>query len=305
MSLSLKILGCSSATPTPQRYSTAQVLNVLERFFLIDCGEGAQINMRRFGVNMLRINHIFISHVHGDHFLGLPGVLSSMSMQGRKSDLHIYCHEKLHTLIDAFLATFEIPLEYKIIYHHLVSEGEPRLIYEDEKLTVHSFPLRHRVPTCGFIFREKPKLRHLKGQMADDLNIPISCRFGIRQGDDYTDENGNTYPNSMLTSDPDRSCSYAFMSDTVKLTRAVPWIEGVDLLYHEATYGDDNLKRARENNHSTARQAAEIALAANVGKLVIGHYSNRYKDLQPLLDEARSVFPESYLAKDGEVFEVK
>lgn len=305
MSLSLKILGCSSATPTPQRYSTAQVLNVLERFFLIDCGEGAQINMRRFGVNMLRINHIFISHVHGDHFLGLPGVLSSMSMQGRKSDLHIYCHEKLHTLIDAFLATFEIPLEYKIIYHHLVSEGEPRLIYEDEKLTVHSFPLRHRVPTCGFIFREKPKLRHLNGQMADDLNIPISCRFGIRQGDDFTDENGNIYPNSMLTSDPDRSCSYAFMSDTVKLTRAVPWIEGVDLLYHEATYGDDNLKRARENNHSTARQAAEIALAANVGKLVIGHYSNRYKDLQPLLDEARSVFPESYLAKDGEVFEVK
>ena len=305
MSLSLKILGCSSATPTPQRYSTAQVLNVLERFFLIDCGEGAQINMRRFGVNMLRINHIFISHVHGDHFLGLPGVLSSMSMQGRKSDLHIYCHEKLHTLIDAFLATFEIPLEYKIIYHHLVSEGEPRLIYEDEKLTVHSFPLRHRVPTCGFIFREKPKLRHLNGQMADDLNIPISCRFGIRQGDDFTDENGNIYPNSMLTSDPDRSCSYAFMSDTVKLTRAVPWIEGVDLLYHEATYGDDNLKRARENNHSTARQAAEIAQAANVGKLVIGHYSNRYKDLQPLLDEARSVFPESYLAKDGEVFEVK
>ena len=305
MSLSLKILGCSSATPTPQRYSTAQVLNVLERFFLIDCGEGAQINMRRFGVNMLRINHIFISHVHGDHFLGLPGVLSSMSMQGRKSDLHIYCHEKLHTLIDAFLATFEIPFEYKIIYHHLVSEGEPRLIYEDEKLTVHSFPLRHRVPTCGFIFREKPKLRHLNGQMADDLNIPISCRFGIRQGDDFTDENGNIYPNSMLTSDPDRSCSYAFMSDTVKLTRAVPWIEGVDLLYHEATYGDDNLKRARENNHSTARQAAEIALAANVGKLVIGHYSNRYKDLQPLLDEARSVFPESYLAKDGEVFEVK
>ena len=305
MSLSLKILGCSSATPIPQRYSTAQVLNVLERFFLIDCGEGAQINMRRFGVNMLRINHIFISHVHGDHFLGLPGVLSSMSMQGRTSDLHIYCHEKLHTLIDAFLATFEMPLEYKIIYHHLTYENGLTLLYEDEKLTVHSFPLRHRVPTCGFLFREKPKLRHLNGNLADELKIPIRCRFGIRQGDDYTDDNGNTYPNSQLTTDPERACSYAFMSDTVKLTKAVPWIAGVDLLYHEATYGEDNMKRARDNNHSTARQAAEIAQAANVGKLVIGHYSNRYKDLQPLLDEARAVFPETYLAKDGEVFEVK
>ncbi len=305
MSLSLKILGCSAATPTPQRYSTAQVLNVLERFFLIDCGEGAQINMRRFGVNMLRINHIFISHVHGDHFLGLPGVLSSMSMQGRTSDLHIYCHEKLHTLIDAFWATFEMQIPYKIIYHHLVAEGEPMLIYEDEKLTVHSFPLRHRVPTCGFIFREKPKLRHLNGEIANELGIPISKRLSVRQGEDYTDDNGKTYPNAMLTTEPDRLCSYAFMSDTVKLTRAVPWISGVDLLYHEATYGEDNLKRARENKHSTARQAAEIAQAANVGKLVIGHYSNRYKDLQPLLEEARSVFPETYLAKDGEVFEVK
>ena len=161
------------------------------------------------------------------------------------------------------------------------------------------------MPTCGFLFREKPKLRHLNGNLADELKIPIRCRFGIRQGDDYTDDNGNTYPNSQLTTDPERACSYAFMSDTVKLTKAVPWIEGVDLLYHEATYGEDNMKRARDNNHSTARQAAEIAQAANVGKLVIGHYSNRYKDLQPLLDEARAVFPETYLAKDGEVFEVK
>lgn len=254
---------------------------------------------------MLRINHIFISHVHGDHFLGLPGVISSMSMHGRTSDLHIYCHEKLHTLIEAFLATFEMPLEFKIIYHHLVSEGEPQLIYEDDKLTVHSFPLRHRVPTCGFIFREKPKLRHLNGMLANELQIPISKRFGIKQGDDYTAPDGTIYPNDTLTNEPDRACSYAFMSDTVKLTKAVPWIEGVDLLYHEATYGEDNLKRARENNHSTARQAAEIAQAAHVGKLIIGHYSNRYKNVQPLVDEARKVFPETYPAKDGAVFEVK
>lgn len=305
MSLSLKILGCSSATPTPQRYSTAQVLNVLERFFLIDCGEGAQINMRRFGVNMLRINHIFISHVHGDHFLGLPGVLSSMSMQGRTADLHIYCHEKLHSLLDAFIGTFEMPMPYNIIYHHLTYENGLTLLYEDDKLTVHSFPLRHRVPTCGFLFREKPKLRHLNGNLANELEIPISKRFGIKQGDDYTAPDGTVYSNSTLTDAPDRSCSYAFMSDTVKLTKAVPWIEGVDLLYHEATYGEDNLKRARDNNHSTARQAAEIAQEAHAGKLIIGHYSNRYKDLQPLLDEARAVFPETYLANDGAVFDIK
>ena len=305
MSLSLRILGCSSATPTPDRYSTAQVLNVLERFFLIDCGEGAQINMRRFGVNMLRINHIFISHVHGDHFLGLPGVLSSMNMQGRTSDLHIYCHQKLHTLLEAFIGTFEMPMAYNIIYHELSYENGLTLLYEDDKVTVHSFPLRHRVPTCGFLFREKPKLRHLDGALADELEIPISKRLGIKQGDDYTAPDGTFYPNSTITNDPDRSCSYAFMSDTVKLPKAVPWIEGVDLLYHEATYGEDNLKRARDNNHSTARQAAEIAQAAKVGKLIIGHYSNRYKDLQPLLDEARCVFPETYLAKDGCVFDIK
>lgn len=305
MSLSLKILGCSSATPTPDRYSTAQVLNVLERFFLIDCGEGAQINMRRYKINMLRINHIFISHVHGDHFLGLPGVLSSMNMQGRTSDLHIYSHEKLHTLINAFIDTFDAPLGYNIIYHKLSGDNGLSLIYEDDKVTVHSFPLRHRIPTCGFLFREKPKLRHLNGEMAKELNIPIYKRINIKQGEDFTDADGIVHPNSELTTEPDHSCSYAFMSDTVKLTKAIPWIEGVDLLYHEATYGEDNKKRARDNHHSTAKQAAEIAAAAHVGKLVIGHYSNRYKDLQPLLDEARTVFAETYTAKDGATFEVK
>lgn len=304
MSLSLKILGCSSATPTPDRYSTAQVLNVLERFLLIDCGEGAQINMRKFKVNMLRINHIFISHVHGDHFLGLPGVLSSMNMQGRTADLHIYSHEKLHHLIDTFIDTFDSPLGYSIIYHKLSYDNGLTLIYEDDKLTVHSFPLRHRVPTCGFLFREKPHLRHLNGEIAKELDIPLYKRINIKQGEDYVDANGKVYPNEMLTTEPDHSCSYAFMSDTVKLTRAIPLIENVDLLYHEATYAEDNIKRARDNHHSTAKQAAEIAKEANVGKLVIGHYSNRYKDLTPLITEARAVFPETYAAKDGALFEV-
>ncbi len=305
MSLTLKILGCSSARPTPDRYSTAQVLNVLERFFLIDCGEGAQINMRRYRVNMLQINHIFISHAHGDHFYGLPGVISSMSMQNRTADLHIYCNERLAELLNAIVSIGDSQLGFNIIYHHLTYANGLTLLYEDEKVTVHSFPLRHRVPTCGFLFREKPKLRHLNGVLANELEIPISKRFGIKQGDDYIAPDGTIYKNEQLTTPPDRLCSYAFMSDTMKLTKAVPWIEGVDLLYHEATYGEDNKKRAKDNCHSTAKQAAEIAKAANVGKLIIGHYSNRYKDLQPLLDEAHTVFPETYLAKDGEDFVVK
>lgn len=305
MSLSLRILGCSAASPTPDRYSTAQVLNVLERFFLIDCGEGAQINMRKYKINMMRINHIFISHAHGDHFLGLPGVISSMCMQGRTSDLHIYSHEKLHSLIDTFISSFDTQLEFKIIYHKLTYENKLTLIYEDDKVTVHSFPLRHRVPTCGFLFREKEKLRHLNGELANKLNIPISKRLSIKQGADYIDENGKCYPNEMLTKAPDKACSYAFMSDTVKLSRAAELIKNVDLLYHEATYCEDNKKRARDNHHSTAKQAAEIALAANVGKLIIGHYSNRYNDLTPLLNEACEVFPETYLTRDGAVFNVK
>ena len=305
MSLTLKILGCSSARPTPDRYSTAQALNVLERFFLIDCGEGAQINMRRFGVNMLRINHIFISHAHGDHFYGLPGVISSMSMQGRTSDLHIYGNEKLGPLLETITSITDNQLGFNIVFHNLTYKSGLTLLYEDEKLTVHSFPLRHSVPTCGFLFREKPQLRHLNGVLADELQIPISKRFGIKQGDDYVAPDGTIYPNSELTKDPAPPRSYAFMSDTEKLAKAVPWIEGVDLLYHEATYGEDNKKRARENSHSTARQAAEIALAAKVGKLIIGHYSNRYDNIKPLIDEARAVFPETYAAKDGAVFEVK
>lgn len=305
MSITLKILGCSSARPTPNRYSTAQVLNVLERFFLIDCGEGAQINMRRYKINMLQINHIFISHAHGDHFYGLPGVISSMSMQNRTSDLHIYCNPKLGELMQAILGINESPLGFNVIFHNLTYENGLTMLFEDDKVEVYSFPLRHRVPTCGFLFREKPKLRHLNGLLANELQIPISKRFGIKQGDDYIAPDGTIYPNNMLTTAPDRQCSYAFMSDTVKLTKAIPWIEAVDLLYHEATYGEADLKRAKDNYHSTAKQAAEIAKAANVGQLVIGHFSNRYKDLQPLLEEAQSVFQNTQLAADGAEFVVK
>lgn len=304
MSFCLKILGCSSATPTPNRYSTAQVLNVLERFFLIDCGEGAQIRMRQYKINPLRINHIFISHMHGDHYLGLPGLLSSMGLQGRTNDLHIYANHQLETLINCFLDTFDHPIGFNIIFHHLEYSGL-NLLYEDDKLTIYSFPLRHRIPTCGFLFKEKPRLRHINGEMAKALEIPISKLQSIKEGADYTTEDGRFFENKLITKEPEPPHSYAFVSDTVKLNKIVPWINGIDLLYHEATYANDNKERAKTMHHSTASQAAEIAAAANVKRLIIGHYSNRYKDLTILQNEAREIFAESYLTNDGDEFEVK
>jgi ribonuclease Z len=259
--------------------------------------------LRRYKVKFTRINHIFISHLHGDHFLGLFGVISSMNLLDRKNDLYIFGPPRLKELIDGFLSTFDRPLGYTIIFRPLKYK-EPDLLYEDEKLTIHSFPLRHRIPTCGFIFREKPRMRNLKGEIIKELNIPVSQLYAIKLGGDYTDNEGNIFKNEYLTKDPGKPRSFIFMSDTVKLTKVLPLVEGVDLLYHESTYAEEGKTRAKETGHSTARQAAEMAKQANVKKLIIGHFSNRYKDLNVLLDEAREVFPNTYLAKDGICFDV-
>ncbi len=304
MDFSLRILGSSSALPTPERFSTAQVLNVLERFFLIDCGEGTQIQFRRFKVKTGKLNHIFISHLHGDHFLGIFGIISTFNLLDRKHPLNIYGPYKLKGLIDTFLATFDHTLGYEIKYHALHYDDGLTLLFEDDKLTVESFPLRHRVPTCGFLFKEKPRLRSLRKDMITHLNIPIKELHGIREGNSFTDIEGTFYSNEQLTLKPPKARSYAFVSDTAKLEKIVPLISGIDLLYHESTFADEGKKRAKQTGHTTARQAAEIALKANVGKLLLGHFSNRYKNLNILLNEAREVFPHSYLATDGKEFSV-
>jgi len=289
--------------PTPSRFSTAQVLNVLERFFLIDCGEGTQIQLRRFSIRYSKINHIFISHLHGDHFLGLFGLISSFNLLNRKLDLHIYGPFRLKEVMDVFLSTFDRPLGFSIVFHPHHYSGK-QLIYEDDKLTVETFPLRHRVPTCGFLFKEKARLRNLNSEMLTKLQISIRELQKIKEGSDYEDENGTIYLNSQLTHDPLPPRSYAFISDTSKTKTIVPFIQGVDLLYHEATYADEGKKRAKETGHSTARQAAEIARLAGVKQLVIGHFSNRYKNLDILLKEAQQVFPNTVLAIDGQEYKV-
>lgn len=289
--------------PTPNRFSTAQVLNVLERFFLIDCGEGTQIQLRKFGVRYTRINHIFISHLHGDHFLGLFGLISSLNLLDRKQPLNIYGPFRLKELLDQFLSTFDHPLGFKIEFHPHKYEGK-QLLFEDEMVKVEAFPLRHRVPTCGFVFTEKKRLKTIRKEKIEAFHIPIREIQGIKEGADFIDEHGTVHKNKELTIEPPEPRSYAFVSDTAKNLQIVKYIKGVDLLYHEATFADEGKKRAKQTGHSTARQAGEIAREAQVKKLIIGHFSNRYKKLDELLEQAREEFPETYLAVDGEDFDV-
>jgi ribonuclease Z len=298
MNFSLKILGSSSAMPTPERYSTAQVLNVLERFFLIDCGEGTQIQMRRFKIKYTKINHVFISHLHGDHFLGLFGFISTMNLQGRNTDLHIYAPFKLEALLQAFINTMDHGLNYEIIFHPHEYNGT-KTIYEDKKVEVTSFPLRHRIPTVGFLFKEKPSLRNLKKNVVEELNIPISKIQGIKEGEDFINEEGAVFPNKNLTIPPPHPRSYAFASDTAYMPKLSEIVNEVDLLYHEATYTNTDKKLAKATGHSTAEQAAQIAKNANAKKLLLGHFSNRYKNKMDFLCEAEKIFPPTILAKDG------
>ncbi len=305
MKFEVTILGSNSALPTVKRYPTAQVLNVLERFFLIDCGEGTQIRMRQFGVPMSRINHIFISHAHGDHFFGLIGLLSTYGLLGRKSDLHIYSHKKIEQIISLQLELLQTVLPYKV-YFHTILGNEPQLLFEDDKVTVQAFPLRHgAMPCAGFLFREKERMRSLIPEMITAYNIPISCRQNIKMGDDFITDDGTVVPNERLTKAPKPPRAYAFCSDTAPYQKIIPVIKGVDLLYHEATFLKTEEKLAKTTYHSTAEQAAQMAKAAEAGELLIGHFSSRAKTTDNHLAEAQAVFPNTKIAEDGKTFGVE
>jgi len=298
---SVTILGSSSAQPTLTRFPTSQVVSLNERLYMIDCGEGTQIQLRKFGIKTGKINHIFISHLHGDHIFGLPGLISTMALGGKKGELHIYSHSELKLMMDQlmkFMIEFE---DFKVIYHPLNFRSRA-VIYEDSKIIVDSFPLKHRIPCCGFIFREKPHDLHLRGDIIDYLNIPIRDRIAIKNGADYLTPEGKTILNQDLTFPADPVRSYAFCTDTLCLKKIIPIIENVDLLYHEATFADDLSDLALKTYHTTARQAAQLALEADVKKLIIGHFSSRYKSVIPLVDEARVVFPNTFSANDGDKF---
>jgi ribonuclease Z len=299
----LTILGTSSALPTSKRYPTAHVLNICERFFLIDCGEGTQIQLRKYAVKFSRINHIFISHLHGDHYYGLIGLLSSFALLGRKNDLHIYAHSELPEILKIQLEYLQNDIVYKIIWHPL-NFRKPMVILDDEKVKITSFPLKHRIPCCGFLFSEKPGLKNIIKEKIEEYNIPIKDIQHIKNGADFIDQNGKVIPNEELTRPLKIARKYAFCTDTLYLPKLKEILEGVNLLYHEATYDKRFQKQAKENFHSTAEQAAMLAQSCRAGQLLVGHFSARYKDTSLLLEEARSIFPSTLIAEEGMVIKI-
>ncbi len=301
MTFQLTILGSSSAIPTSEKYPTAQVLKVHERFFLIDCGEGTQIRLRKFRINFSRIRHIFISHLHGDHFFGLPGFILTRNLLGIKSDIHIFAHQNLEEMLDPLLKHLKGELSFRINFYPL-NFRDPEKIISDKDLDVVSFPLRHSVPCCGFLFREKEFLPSFKKEKIKEYNIPLRLIQSIKEGADFLTSEGILIPHSEMTMPPPAPRSYAFCTDTAIHEPITEIIKDVDLLYHEATFLDDMEKWASQTLHSTARQAASLALKANAKKLILGHFSTRYKDLSLFLREAVSVFPDTELAADGACF---
>ncbi len=302
MKFSVTVLGSSSALPTASRNLTAHLLNAYERFFLIDCGEGTLRQLRRFKINISKINNLFISHLHGDHYFGIFGLLTTFSLLGRSKDFHIFAHEELHELINCQLKQEE--LSYNIVFHKL-NKTENEIIYEDKKITVRSFPLKHRIASNGFLFKEKLGDRNIKKELIPYYNLSVKDIVSIKKGNDFIDNEGNIISNEHLTKKPHKQRSYAFCSDTVFYPPIIDIIKDVDLLYHESTFAEDMKERAKKTLHSTAKDAAEIAKRANAKGLLIGHFSTRYRNLDILQKEAAEVFPNVSLAVDGNTYEIK
>jgi ribonuclease Z len=303
MTFELTVLGSSSALPTSVKFPTAQVLNVHERFFLIDCGEGAQIQLRKARIKFGRINQVFISHLHGDHVFGLFGLLSTFNLLGRKTKLHLYGHSDLQNIIDFYLTQFAPNNNFPIEIHPVVKR-KIQLIYEDKAVEVYAFPLKHRVPTFGYLFREKSGLLNIRKDVIEKYKLQVKQILDIKHGNDLLLESGETIPNGKLTERHVEPRSYAYCSDTAVYEKIVTWVKGVSLLYHEATFLNKDRKLAKETTHSTAMQAATIASKAGVEKLLIGHFSSRYKSTDLLKDEARQVFTESYIAEELHTYPV-
>lgn len=299
----LTILGSSSATPTSKRHPTAQLLNIAERFFLIDCGEATQIQLRRYRIRFQRINHIFISHLHGDHYLGLMGLLSSLHLLGRKTKLHIYHPPGLKMIIDLQLELSGTVLNYEIEWHEHNLE-KSTVIFEDQLITVETIILNHRIPCCGFIFREKPRMSSLDKEKVDFYQVPRSQYMSVKNGNDAVLEDGTVIPNQMLTRGRPKPRSYAFCSDTRFDPRVIEAVKGMDLLYHESTFLHELLERAKQTHHTTAKEAGMVARLSGAERLIIGHFSVRYMDLTPLLEEARTEFTNTWLAEEGAVFNI-
>ena len=298
------ILGCGSALPTLRHCPSSQLINLREKLFMVDCGEGTQVQFRRSRQKFSRLSHIFISHLHGDHIFGLIGLLSTLALSGRTAPMFIHAHAELETLMRPQLDFFCKGITFPVEFIALPTDRKSHLIFDDRSVEVYTIPLKHRVPSCGFIFREKALLPHIRRDMIDFLEIPYYAINTIKEGAGWTTPDGDFYPNHRLVYPSEPARSYAYCSDTSYVPANVEFLKDVDVLYHEATFGQEYVQRAHETLHSTAEEAALIARAAGVKKLILGHYSSRYDDEQCLLDEARAVFPDTELAMEGKVFSI-
>ncbi|WP_289046092.1 ribonuclease Z [uncultured Olleya sp.] len=300
--MKLNILGCYSATPRTFTNPTAQVLEINNHIFLIDCGEGTQVQLRKNKVKFNRIKHIFISHLHGDHFFGLVGLISTFRLLGRDTDLHIYAPKGLKEVITLQMKLSNSWTNYNLYFHELTSKSS-EIIFEDQKVTVQTIPLDHRVYTNGFLFKEKEGERKLNMNAVLNSSIDVSYYRKLKQGFDVTNEAGTLIKNDAVTFPPNKPKSYAFCSDTAYNEAIVPIIDEVDVLYHESTFLEQHAKLAAPTKHCTAKQAASIAKQANVGQLILGHYSTRYSDLNVFKEEAQTIFDNVKLGDDGKIFE--
>lgn len=303
MKFEVLVLGNSSATPIFERHPTAQIVNFNEHIFLVDCGEGTQMQLNRYSVKSNKISHIFISHLHGDHYLGLVGLLSSMNLHGRFSDLHLYGPAPLIEIINIQLKYSETTLQYNLIFHPTNPEEE-EVIFQNNTISVSSFPLKHRVSTTGFRFDEMPRQRTLLRDKIVHMNIPTVFYQQLKRGIDCVDIDGTVYKAEELTHPAPKSRSYAYCSDTRAFDSYISSIQDVDLLYHESTFMHDMIARAIDTFHSTSLEAAQVAKQVGAKKLLLGHYSARYRDLNPLLEEAKLEFVNTALSLEGKWYKV-
>lgn len=294
----INILGCGAALPTPRRLSSSQIVNIREKLFMLDCAEGAQMALRRSRLSFSHLQAIFLTHLHGDHVFGLMGLLSTFGLLGRIQDLHIYGPQDLQRVFQPQIDYFCADSPYQIILHEVDSKT-PQIIYEDRSVVISTLPLKHRIPCCGYLFREKPTPRHIRRDVIDFYQIPISQINNIKAGLDWTTEDGTFIPNDRLTTPPDPIRSYAYCTDTAYRPQLAEMLKGVTCIYHEGTFTQEHEVLAKKTFHSTAAQAAQIALDAQACRLIIGHFSSRYKSEDVLLHEAQQIFPNTILAEDG------
>lgn len=297
------ILGCGSALPTLRHCASSQLVEVRDKVLMLDCAEGTQMQLRRCRIRFTKLSHVFITHLHGDHCFGLIGMISTFGLLGRTAKLYVHGPKPLGPELERQLKFFTHDLGFEVVFQPVDTKVR-QVVYEDRSLTVESVPLEHRMPCCGYIIRERQPLPHIRRDMMDCYGIPVSQAGNIKNGADWETEDGEVIPNSRLVKPAEPARCYAYMSDTRYMPRLHEQLQGVTTLYHESTYGEDNLAHAEKYCHSTARQAATVAKDAGVGKLLLGHYSSRYEDERVLLEEAREVFENTFLTNEMDVFDV-